>query len=117
MLDVPQDRRVDALLAVAGAVAGAHELDEVLEIAAEEARAILGVSVLSIGRWEAGAIVRTLINVGDLRGKDRWPEDETYDATDFPTALTRLSEGRPHIAHVNDPTCDPAERALMEEMD
>lgn len=113
MLEVPLDRRVEALLAVARAVAGAHEINEVLERAAEEALAILGVSTLSLSRWDfETGLLHTLINVGELI-EDRWPQDEVYDPREFPAAHALLTQGRPHISHVDDPDCDPAERTLM----
>ena len=57
----------EALLRVAAAAAGAHNLEEVLEVAAEEARAAIGAASLSVSRWEReqGAL-RTVINVGEL---------------------------------------------------
>ena len=42
----------EALLRVAAAAAGAHDLEEVLEVAAEEARAAIGAASLSVSRWE-----------------------------------------------------------------
>src|SRR5919199_601066 len=56
-----------AFVTVAAAVAAAHALDEVIEIAAEEARRAIGASTVSISRLEnEGRTLRTLINVGDL---------------------------------------------------
>lgn len=109
------DRRLQSLVAVAGAVAGAHRLEEVLEIAAEETCTMLGVSSLSISRWEVEAgRLRTLINVGDLAECEaRWPDDETYALADFPLAHAVLSRGEPHITAVGDPETDPAERQLL----
>jgi diguanylate cyclase (GGDEF)-like protein len=116
MLEIPLDRRLQAVLAVAEAVAAAYEFDEVLEIAAEEARAILGVSLLSISRWdEATRSLRTLINVGELTHGERWPTDETYTLEDYPAAYGVVAERRPYISQLADPECDPAERELMEQ--
>ena len=63
---------------MAAAAAGAHDLEEVLEVAAEEARAAIGAASLSVSRWEReqGAL-RTIINVGELG-----PEEERYPATE-----------------------------------
>jgi diguanylate cyclase (GGDEF)-like protein len=71
---------------VAAAAAGAHDLEEVLEVAAEEARAATGAASLSVSRWERdqGAL-RTIINVGELG-----PDEERYPATE----IHRLHEDR-----------------------
>ena len=115
MLEVPLDRRMQALLAVAEAVADAHELEDVLELAAEEARAILGVSLLSFSRFEPeDRTLRTVINVGELEdGWPRWPEDEIYSLDDYHAAHCVIYEGRPRLSFIDDPRCDPSERALM----
>lgn len=55
---------------------------------ADQTCAVLGVSSLSISRWEveAGRLC-TLINVGELAEREeRWPQDETYAPADFPLA-------------------------------
>jgi diguanylate cyclase (GGDEF)-like protein len=65
----------EALLRVAAAAAGTHELNEVLEVAAEEALAALGAASLSVRRWELdGTTLQPVINVGDLGpGEQRYP--------------------------------------------
>ena len=97
-----QERRLRALSEVAGVVAAAHELDEVLEVAAEATLRVLGVSSLSISRWELDhGRLRTLINVGDLAPEEeRWPADETYAIDDFPKAhaLLKRGESAPDVA-------------------
>jgi diguanylate cyclase (GGDEF)-like protein len=117
MLEIPLDRRLQAVLAVAEAVAAAYEFEEVVEIAAEEARANLGVSLLSISRWHAQeGELRTLINVGEVQGfGERWPTDEVYTLEEFPAAREVIVEGRARISHLGHPDCDAAERALLEE--
>ena len=56
-----------ALIAVAGAVAAAHRLEDVLEVVAEETCRVVGASSVSISRWEREHHrVLTLINVGEL---------------------------------------------------
>src|SRR5262245_52272583 len=117
MLEIPLDRRLQAVLAVAEAVAAAYEFEEVVEIAAEEARANLGVSLLSISRWEApGEMLRTLINVGELTDfGERWPTEETYTLAEFPAAREVIVDGKARISHLGHPDCDPAERALLED--
>jgi diguanylate cyclase (GGDEF)-like protein len=113
-----EDLRLQSLLAVAAAVAGAHAMEDVLEIAAEETCTMLDSSSLSISRWEVEqGCLRTLINVGELgESEERRPADETYALADFPLAHAVLSRGEPHISTVDDPATEPAERRLMEEL-
>ena len=57
----------DALMRVAAAAAGAYDLSDVVELAAEEALRAVGAASLTVDRWEReGNVLRTLINVGRL---------------------------------------------------
>src|SRR4051795_789567 len=75
-----------ALARVAAAAAGAHDLEEVLELAAEEALRAVGAASLSVSRWDREErTLRTLINVGELGpGEERFPRDEAYSMRDHP---------------------------------
>jgi hypothetical protein len=96
-----------ALVDVAAAAAGAHRLDDVLELAA------IGGASLSIGRWEEGFIV-TLINVGDLgAGEQRFPTNKRYPLSQFPTTERVLPRGGMMVSAVDDPASDPAQRELL----
>lgn len=107
------EAQLHALVGVAAAAAGAHRLDDVLELAAERSRAAIGAASLAISRWEAGYIV-TLINVGDLGpGEERFPEDERYPLWRFPTTARVLEGGGMMVTTVDDPDCDPAHRDLL----
>jgi diguanylate cyclase (GGDEF)-like protein len=79
----------EALLRVAAAAAGAHDLDQVLEVAAEEARAAIDAASLSVSRWERDEdVLRTIINVGDLG-----PDEERYPTAEVhPLALDSVAE-------------------------
>ncbi len=64
---------------MAAAAAGAHNLEEVLEVAAEEALAATGAASLSVSRWERDLDrLRTVINVGELG-----PDEERYPAAEL----------------------------------
>lgn len=107
------EAQLHALVGVAAAAAGAHRLDDVLELAAERSRAAIGASSLAISRWEADYIV-TLINVGDLGpGEERFPDDERYPLWRFPTTARVLQGGGMMVTTVDDPDCDPAHRDLL----
>lgn len=105
----------DALLRVAGAVAGATKIDEVLEVAAEEALAATGAASLAINRFEdGGQRYRTLINVGDLSDwEERLPAGEVYDVDRFPRLRAMSQTGNPYFDSLEDPDCDPAARELL----
>src|SRR4051794_41003739 len=109
------EAQLRALIDVAAAAAGAHRLQDVLELAAERALAALGGASLSISRWDTDAgLIRTLVNVGELGpGEERFPEDETYSAEEYPSVVTVMREGRPSFSAVDDPETDPSMRALL----
>ena len=105
----------DALLRVAAAAAGASGLEDVLELAAEEALRAVGAASLSVSRWEeqAGAI-RTLINVGDLGpGEERYPQDEVYSAAEHPQVEEMIASHRPYFNALDDAECDPRAADLL----
>jgi diguanylate cyclase (GGDEF)-like protein len=112
------EAQLRALIDVAAAVAGAHRLQDVLELAAERARAAMGGASASISRWEVDAgLVRTLVNVGELGpGEERFPEDETYSVEEYPSIISVMREDRPSFAFIDDPDSDPAMRALLQRL-
>jgi diguanylate cyclase (GGDEF)-like protein len=105
----PAGSEREALLRVAAAAAGAHDLDQVLEVAAEEARAAIGAASLSVSRWDRdGSALRTMINVGALGpGEERWPDGEVYELREDLSGLRLLTEGVPYFNAVDDPGVDP----------
>jgi diguanylate cyclase (GGDEF)-like protein len=112
------DAQLRALIDVAAVAAGAHRLEEVLELAAERALEALGGSSLAISRWEQDAgVVRTLVNVGELGpGEERFPKDETYSVEDYPSMGLALREGGSSLAAIDDPDSDPAQRELLKRL-
>ncbi|HYN91956.1 MAG TPA: sensor domain-containing diguanylate cyclase, partial [Thermoleophilaceae bacterium] len=109
------DAQLRALIDVAAVAAGAHRLEDVLELAAERALEALGGSSLAISRWDMDAgVVRTLVNVGELGpGEERFPTDETYSVNDYPSVVTVIREGGSSLAAVDDPETDPAQHELL----
>ncbi len=112
------DAQLRALIDVAAAAAGAHRLQEVLELAAERSLEAIGAASLSISRWHADTgILQTLVNVGDLGpGEERFPTDETYSVEDFPSLNRLMGEFESSLTAVDDPDSDPAGRALLERL-
>ncbi len=111
------EAQLRALIDVAAAAAGAHRLQDVLELAAERALTAMGGASLSISRWDMEAgLIRTLVNVGELGpGEERFPEDETYSVEEYPSVITVMREGRPSFSSVDDPD-DPSQRALLQRL-
>ena len=109
------EAQLRALIDVAAVAAGAHRLEEVLELAAERALEALGGSSLAISRWDMeSGVVRTLVNVGELGpGEERFPKDETYSEHDYPSVVAVIREGRSALAAVDDPETDEAQRELL----
>ena len=105
----------EALLRVAAAVAGAHTLAEVLELAAEEALRAVGAASLAVSRWDRdNGVLRTLINVGELGpGEERFPENETFAIAEYPQLERMLRNGEPYFNAVDDPSCDRTAVALL----
>ena len=94
---------------MAAAAAGAHDLDEVLEVAAEEARAAIGAASLSVSRWDRdGGALRTRINVGALGpGEERWPDGEIYLLGEDLSGQRLPTEGVAYFNAVDDTGVDP----------
>jgi diguanylate cyclase (GGDEF)-like protein len=103
---------------VAAAAAGAHRLEDVLELAAERALAVVGGASLSISRWNAETgMLRTLVNVGDLSPQEeRFPANEVYSVEDYPGLNRLMGEDEFAVGAVDDPHTDQALRDLLVEL-
>ena len=109
------ERELIALIAVASAVAAAHKLEEVIEIAAEEALGAIGAASLSIERWVADrGILRTLVNVGDLApGEERHPVDELYQLEGDRDLRRVLEDGGTYFCSLDDPEIADVEAEML----
>ena len=112
------EAQLRALIDVAAVAAGAHRLEDVLELAAERSLAALGGSSLAISRLEEeSGVIRTLVNVGELGpGEERFPVDETYSMEDYPALRLAMREGGSAFGAVDDPDTDPAHRELLQRL-
>jgi diguanylate cyclase (GGDEF)-like protein len=112
------EAQLRALIDVAAVAAGAHRLEEVLELAAERALAAVGGASLSISRWDADrGILRTLVNVGDLSPQEvRFPVDEVYSVENFPGLNRLMGDEDFAVVAIDDPHIDPAQRNLLREL-
>jgi diguanylate cyclase (GGDEF)-like protein len=112
------EAQLRALIDVAAVAAGAHRLEEVLELAAERSLAAVSGASLSISRWDAEkGELRTLVNVGSLSSwEERFPRDEVYSVEKFPALRRLMEENEPVIARVGDPGTSPALDDLLRRM-
>jgi diguanylate cyclase (GGDEF)-like protein len=109
-ITVPDDLSVvRTMLRISHAVLHATYFDEILEVVAEQALAALGASTLAISRWERDdQILRTLINVGDLKpGEQRWPDADVYDVSSDPFLTNLLQNRRPYLHAIDDAEVPP----------
>src|SRR3954453_8716502 len=91
------EAQLRALIDVAAVAAGAHRLEEVLELAAERSLAAVNGASLSISRWDADkGELRTLVNVGDLSPwEERLPAHEVYSVEEYPALRRMMEENEP----------------------
>src|SRR4051794_12904718 len=109
--DRPLEAEFRALIEVSRAVAGAPRLEQVLDVVAEKALAVLCAAGVSVSRWDASRdAFRVLVNVGDV-GR-RVSPDERWPLTPLGTRLMR--EARSFAASAEDPDLPAAERAELE---
>ncbi len=109
------ERELVALISVASAVAAAHRLDDVLDVAAEESRLAIEAASLSIERWlpERG-MLRTLVNVGELApGEEHHPGRRDLPPRGGPGAAPVLQDGGTYHCSVDDPDAPAIERDLL----
>ncbi|MGF1647740.1 MAG: EAL domain-containing protein [Kineosporiaceae bacterium] len=91
--------RLRSLVGLSQALVRSEEGRELLRVALEESRRIMGAASASLDRWDLDAgVIRTLINVGDLGPGDlTFPKDETYEAADFTKASYTAHSGVPGL--------------------
>jgi len=110
--------RILSLAAMARTLGLSARLEQMLELAAEEALKALGASSVSISCLRPGTgALHTMINVGDLAPcEERWPENEVYEFDDYPQAQALVSDLRVWVTHLDDPDGDPGELALLHQL-
>ncbi len=110
--------RIQSLAAMARALGLSVRLEQMLELAAEEALKALKASSCSISCLRPGTgALHTMINVGDLAPSEvRLPTDEIYEFDDYPQARALVSDLRIWVTAVDDPDGDPGEVALLRKL-
>jgi diguanylate cyclase (GGDEF)-like protein len=109
------EREVHALITVVSAVAAVESLDDLVEVAADEACAALAATSVSISRWEADArVLRVIVNAGELADwEERRPMDELYQLESDDKLRLLLLEGRSYVTSLADPDALAQERELL----
>ena len=109
------EREVHALITVVSAVAAVESLDDLVEVAAEEACAALDATSVSISRWEADArVLRVVVNAGELaEGEERRPRDEVYRLDSDDALRQLLIDGCSYVTSLDDPDGLEVEHALL----
>jgi diguanylate cyclase (GGDEF)-like protein len=95
-----------------------RETGELMRLALEEVRRIVGAASAAVERWERDADqLRCLVNVGDLApGEVTFPTDETYSLADYVQIRRTMLTGLPYLCRVGDPTADKEAVALVESL-
>lgn len=95
-------------------LASSRDTNELMRVALEEARQIVGAASASVERWERDLNqLRCLVNVGDLGpSEETFPEDEVYLLADYEQARRTMLTGVPYLHRVDDPAADEDEVAL-----
>lgn len=106
---------LQSLADMAHVLTRAHELNDLLETAAEQACAALGAASVSISRIvPEDDVVKTIINVGDLAPHEqRWPDDESYPIAGDMRLMAAIQEQKSCVDSLDDPACADRERALL----
>jgi GGDEF domain-containing protein len=109
---------LQSLASMAHVLSRSHDVRDVIETAATDARAALGAATVSIGKVDLGAdVVRTIINVGDLSPVEvRWPEDEVYVISSDERLMSAMHDLFSWVDSIDDPECSPRERMLLDQL-
>jgi diguanylate cyclase (GGDEF)-like protein len=95
-----------------------RETGELMRLALEEVRRMVGAASASVERWERETDqLRCLVSVGDLGpGEVTFPEDEVYALADYSQARRTMLTGLPYLHRVDDHTSDDDAVALLERL-
>ncbi len=112
------ERELHALMTIASAVATVDSLDDLVEIAADDARIAVGADTLSVSRWEAHArVLRVIVNTGDLAPWEvRRPVDEVYTLEEDDALRVLLLEGTSYTTSLDDTEAFETELALLRQI-
>jgi len=112
------EERMRSVFGITRVLSSSRDKRELMHVALEEARRIVGAASASVERWERESNqVRCLVNVGQLgRGEHTFPENEVYSLAEYTQLRRTLLTGLPYIHRVDDPTADDEAVALLLEL-
>ena len=112
------EREVQALITIVSAAATVERLEDLAEVAADEAWTAIGASSVSISRFEADAhLLRVIVNVGELaHWEERRPANETYRIEENKALRRLLLERRSHVTSLGDPNSSGGEHELLRKL-
>jgi diguanylate cyclase (GGDEF)-like protein len=112
------EERMRSVFGITKVLSQSRDTRELMRVALEEARRIVGAASASVERWEREANqLRCLVNVGLLSpSEEMFPEDEVYPLADFAQARRTMLTGLPYIHRVDDPTADVDALNLLREL-
>ena len=112
------ERELHALITIASAVATVDSLDDLVEIAADDARVAVGADTLSVSRWEARSrVLRVIVNTGDLAPWEvRRPLDEVYTLEEDDALRVLLLEGKSYTTSLDDTGAFETELELLRQI-
>jgi PAS domain S-box-containing protein len=109
---------LSTLLETTQAASSTLDLEEVLQRIAQQMVRAMGVDGCTLSRWdrEKGAVITW------IEWRPQWPEwaeraGTVYPLDDYPLTRAVLETGQPHVVRLSDPGADPAEVALMRQME
>ena len=108
---------LQALVDLGHALSSTARFEDVLALAAEEARRALGADGLALARWERDrGSLRTLVNVGIAAvDHDRFPCDESYPVAEYADTLD--FDGRGGVVYERGPACPAAGAAILDKLE
>jgi diguanylate cyclase (GGDEF)-like protein len=112
------EERMRSVFGITKVLSSSRDTRELMQVALEEVRRIVGAASASVERWERESNqLRCLVNVGQLGGdEETFPENEVYPLADYAQARRTMLSGLPYIHRVDDPTSDDDAIAVLKSL-
>lgn len=112
------EERMRSVFGITKVLGSNRETGELMRLALEEVRQIVGAASASVERWERDTnTLRCLVSVGHLaHGEKTFPQDEVYKLADYVQARRTMLTGLPYLHRVDDPAADHDAVQLLERL-
>jgi diguanylate cyclase (GGDEF)-like protein len=112
------EERMRSVFGITRVLSSTRETGELMRLALEEVRRIVGAASASVERWDRDInALRCLVNVGALGpGEETFPADEVYPLAEYAQARRTMLLGLPYIHRVDDPTSDDDAVEVLERL-